>query len=210
METITHAKLIKTYGRGAYQVLRNHLSQMPRKKKEHRKYEIIKPLPAVDSDEYQNDRKKTFTTTVESLVSEAFSIVEELASEMREICDNTPENLQQTDVYQRREEAADALEYIEQPEIPEDFLELEIFYIPSENSSSRRDRASEAEGMLREAAEALRDKAEELRETHGESEVDEPETQVENEQADEIDEAAQRIDEAADAICDVEFPGMFG
>jgi hypothetical protein len=51
-------------------------------------------------------RRTPVTSTIQSTIEDAMSILQELRDEMQEVVDNTPENLQGSDLYSRREEAA--------------------------------------------------------------------------------------------------------
>jgi hypothetical protein len=113
--------------------------------------------------------------TVDDAVSGAWAVLEELAGEMREAFDNTPENLQQSAVGQAREEAADALENLSQPSVPDGLgdREFEYTYLPLKARASRSERCCDAVAMLQavvdeledddgEAATGLRDELDEL------------------------------------------------
>ena len=66
------------------------------------------------------------STTVGDAISTAFGIIEDLATEMRDAYDNTPESLQSSGVGEARGEAADALEGIsEVDDVPEQVCRAE-------------------------------------------------------------------------------------
>jgi hypothetical protein len=71
------------------------------------------------------------------VVSEAFEMLAELGNEMREAFDNSPESLQQTAVNQAREAAADALEYLEAPDVPAELAELQVTWSEVHRPPSR-------------------------------------------------------------------------
>lgn len=134
------------------------------------------------------------TTTVGDAVSTCFSELEELGSEMREVCDNTPENLQGSDLYSRRETAADALESISEPDVPSDLQDVPVaFTVMPSRRSSRAQRCSDATRYATEAIEALNAYAEE----HPSG-------------ADTIEGVVDEIKSMVDEAEGVEFPGMFG
>jgi len=56
--------------------------------------------------------------SIEDAISSAMSEIQSLADEMREAFDNTPESLQGSAAGQAREEAADNLENISEPDVP--------------------------------------------------------------------------------------------
>ena len=87
--------------------------------------------------------------TISDAISEAFSTFEELGQEMRDIFDNMPESLQGSDLGQRREEAADTMEQLSEPTIPEGLGEREFEYTYYlSKSSSRNSRRDEATALL--------------------------------------------------------------
>jgi len=63
--------------------------------------------------------------SLEEAVSTAFAEIESLGEEMREAYDNTPESLQQSGVGELRGAAADALEYINEVDVPDDLKDTE-------------------------------------------------------------------------------------
>lgn len=124
--------------------------------------------------------------TVASLIDSAFDEIQSLAWEMREAFDCTPENLQNSEVGQRREDAADSLEnLLDCPEILP-WLDGIVTKFTYRRTRSRRDRAYEAVCMLRTSAEAIRVRIVELQCY-----------------ADDLLNTAEELD------C-VEFPGMYG
>ena len=122
-------------------------------------------------------RFKTVEGTVEGFISDGFSEITSIGEEFREIYDNAPENLQQTDTNQRREQAAYAIEGLNEPSVESSILgELSCtaslymgkFY-HGRRSQSRSCRLSNGAGQLRAAAEAITEWLDE----HGEVEVHE-------------------------------------
>lgn len=137
--------------------------------------------------------KKLKTTTqkltIADAVSSAFSDLQELGEEMREAFDNTPESLQQGDVGQRREAAADALESISEVDVPEKFADVEIeVSLISDRKMSRPKRRDNAVAMLQAVTGYLEG-------------LDED---------DEADSFCSDLDNAIAEADDVDFPGMFG
>jgi len=133
------------------------------------------------------------STTVGDAISTAFGIIEDLATEMRDAYDNTPESLQSSGVGEARGEAADALEGIsEVDDVPEQFAELKVtFYaLPLKSKASRRDRMADGLRYAEEAITAL--EAYEGADEDGKDGL--------------ITDIQSMIDEAEA----VEFPGMFG
>jgi len=78
------------------------------------------------------------TTTIESAISIALNDLESLGNELQDSFDATPESLQGTDANQAKSEAAEVLQNIDVPEIPEKFRALEItLNVPHRNKPSR-------------------------------------------------------------------------
>ena len=131
-------------------------------------------------------------TTVADAVSTAFGVITELAEEMRDAFDNTPKSLQQSGVGEARGEAADTLESISEPDVPEDMADIKIEFetLPLMARASRAQRLSDGLHYAYLAIEAA-----EAAEGLDEDEVSTFTTEVQD-----------MIDEAEG----VEFPGMFG
>lgn len=143
-------------------------------------------------------------TTVADAVSTAFGVVTELAEEMREAYDNTPESLQGSGVGEARGEAADALEYIEEPQIPEALAHIPVSFcaLPLSNRASRADRMSDGMRYAQEAIDVLQgiidEHLKEESDTFGEL------------TAIEIEEVMEQIQGMVDDADGVSFPGMYG
>jgi dsDNA-binding SOS-regulon protein len=160
-------------------------SKAPRKKR-----------PAYKSVEYEG--------TVSS-VTDAYDSLEELASEVREIVDNSPEGLNQTQRIQTLDEAASALEGLSRPDVPEAVAELAIAYSEAHPTDKRREpsraiRASNYASVLRAASDRVREQLEAHRE----------ETDEDQDEWDGMEQFANQLDEDADAVEGCEFPGMMG
>lgn len=192
---------------GYLQLLEDENEDRPRRAQA--KYKVVKPLPS--KEEYDRLRAEHYTVSIQDLISDANSQVEELAGEMRSWYDNLPENLQSGERGERVGEAADTLEGISQPDVPKQMEELaqkaedegdeqgiKTVYYPGTNVSSRADRAAEAAGMYRAAAEAVREFVEDAK-------VDDPEFD-----GGDLESFADECESAADELEGVEFPGMFG
>jgi hypothetical protein len=153
----------------------------------------LKPLPSPQ--DYQKLKVKHYTTTVEALISDGYATLLELGDEMQSVFDSMPENLQFSDLGERRQEAADALSNLSEPDVPEGCGSLEAFFLPSLDLGSRAKRATEAADMLRAAAAAIREKM-------GDDASDEDRSEWES--------LADQLDSDVSDVEEVEFPGMYG
>lgn len=133
-------------------------------------------------------------------VSEAFGEITSLGEEMREAFDNTPESLQESGVGAARGEAADALESIDELELPDWVGGLPVKFSDvhvggGRRGLSRNKRRDNAVNILENVMSAL----EELEEkTEGE------------EKKTELSELRDELETRKDEMEAVEFPGMFG
>jgi molecular chaperone DnaK (HSP70) len=135
-----------------------------------------------------------YNSTVADIISESFSELESLGEEMRERYDNAPENLQATEVNQRVEEAADALEALSEPEVPECVAQLPVtFSFKPQRRQSRPDRRNQATERLSLAKSAIEDWQEEQEEEH-----------------EDVDTLLEEIQQLIDDADNIEFPGMRG
>lgn len=139
-------------------------------------------------------------TTVGEAVGTAYMLIEELAGEMREAYDNTPESLQNGGVGEARGEAADTLENISEPTCDNETVnELKATFelMPSRkrHGPSRADRRDEATRYAQEAIDTLQAFLEE----HEEGDAH-----------DDAEAFADEIQSLIDEVEGVEFPGMFG
>lgn len=181
-----------------------------------------------------------FTTrrgTVADFVSEALDALEELGSEMREAYDNAPENLQQSDVNTRRDEAASTLELLGRPEPQSSILgELDCEtridagkMYRGRPYQSRATRCANACAMLRAAADAVRnfesnngetideldddataEEREEFEAKLADAGISEDALADHNEAVEEAGTLADEIEAVADEAENVDFPGMYG
>ena len=103
------------------------------------------------------------STNVADAISTGFSMLEELGNELREVCDNTPENLQGSDKYSARDEAASTLEGLNEPEAGEVLGAVEVKFelAPPKRNQSRSSRRDEAVRYLQEALDVLQAKVDE-------------------------------------------------
>ncbi|HEX6824880.1 MAG TPA: hypothetical protein VF077_01080, partial [Nitrospiraceae bacterium] len=67
-------------------------------------------------------RFRTIEGTVEGFISDGFSEITGVGEEFREICDNTPENLQSTGVYESRDSTASSIEGFSEPSVDSSVL----------------------------------------------------------------------------------------
>jgi len=194
-QVVTGTALKKEYDAHFERLLRDYLEPQPRKRREHARFKVTKPLPA--RDDYFALRNKRYTVSVDGLIEEAFDTITELAEEMREAFDNTPESLQEGDVGQRRQEAADALENFSLPDIPAEAGDITVLFLPSLDLSSRSKRADEAANKLRTAAEAIADfLSDDNEDTEGDNQA--------------LKDLAEQVENDASELEGVEFPGMYG
>ncbi len=144
------------------------------------------------------------STNVADAVSTAFCVIEELAEEMREAYDNTPESLQNSGAGEARGEAADNLENISEPDVPDALNQLPVNFntLPLRRNASRADRLADGLQYACQAIGCLEDLITEHLKEEGDTfgELDEDAVR------EVIDEIQNMIDEAEG----VEFPGMFG
>ena len=142
--------------------------------------------------------------TIADAVSEAMGEIQSLAEEMREAFDNTPESLQNDGVGAARGEAADNLENISEPDVPNELQDeafkvkwkVKILSPSAQRRKSRSDRRYEAVETLNQVVHTL----EEIQDDEKLSD------EVKNAATSFIDEVQKVIDEAEA----VEFPGMYG
>lgn len=147
------------------------------------------------------EKYRMVSGTVADFISNGWSEIEELGGEFREIYDNAPESLQQTDTNQRRDATASEIEGFNEPSVSNDVLgDIEATYQADNGklyrgriSLSRSTRAANAAAQFQAAAEALRAWAEE----HQEDDLG-------------ADELADECEELASNIEGLDWPGMFG
>jgi hypothetical protein len=127
-------------------------------------------------------RFKPLDGTVESFISDGFSEITSIGEEFREIYDNAPDNLKETDVNSRRSEAADTIEGLSEPSVESSILgELSCTAnidmgktYRGRQSQSRACRLSNGAGQLRAAADAINEWLGEHEEVVVEEDSDQP------------------------------------
>lgn len=135
-------------------------------------------------------------STVADAVSAAFSDLQSLGEEIREVVDNASEGLSQTQRIQTLDETAGTLENLgDEPDVPESLKDVKVKYHEAQSTRkgrglSRSNRCSNACAMLRAVEEAL-----------SESDYDDN---------DDAQELLQTCTNAADEAEGCEFPGMYG
>ena len=196
-QVVTGTALKKEYDAYFERLLRDHLEPQPRKRREHARFKVTKPLPS--KAEYLELRNKKFTVSVDGLVEDAYDTITELAEEMQEAFDNTPEPLQNGDVGQRRQDAADALGEFMLPDIPAEADDITVLFLPSLDLSSRSKRADDAAEQLRTAAQAIRDFVSEMEEKEEGEDTD----------SHTLEEFADQLENDATELENVDFPGMY-
>jgi len=156
--------------------------------------------------EFRDALNKKYTTTARSLVEDAYSVIEDLAGEAREIADSASgTGLENTQRIQTFNETADTLEGISIPDLPDVFDEVEVVRLPTiSNATGRAHRLGEAVSDMQLACDeveswlgAKKDAADNGEE---EDELD----------IDGVDDALTEIRDHAGEAEGVEFPGMYG
>ncbi|KAA5538588.1 hypothetical protein FYK55_27255 [Roseiconus nitratireducens] len=196
-ESYSRQSVTRSYDSLIWQVLRAHFEFPSTTRSGSSKVVIAAALPA--KEEYAAVKEMHFTKTLETLVNDAYEIVAELAEEMEEAFENTPESLQDSDIGQAREEAASQLESIsaDAPEVPDSLQEYKVIHFPSKSGKSRADRAGVAAGILRAAIGAVRQHLD-------------PPPKLPRSERKSIDEFLVQLERDIDEIESVEFPGMYG
>lgn len=188
MQTMTGAALKKRYGLYALTTLveSGHLSRIERERGKPLRFNVEKPLPS-EKQYAELQVAPRFTLTSQKLVDEARDDVQMLAQELRDWHDNVPLLLQHSELAEKIEEAADALESFDLPGVlPNGVAERKLMYLPMLKTKSRRDRADAAASKLRAVCEDLREMISGVKEV--------------------IDD----LENAADELDAVEFPGAVG
>jgi len=190
--------ITRAYDGYVWDVLKGHCEELPRAKKGQRiSFKIVAALP--EKSEYLQLKERHFTKTLDALVDDAYSIVDELQKELEDAYENMPEGLRGSSVGEARAEAASELESIsgDQPDVPQLVSSLRIVHYPSLRQSSRGDRADEAANMLRAAVKVVQ--------KYLESGV-----KLKKAEAKDVAEFVEQLEDHASQIDGVEFPGMFG
>lgn len=158
----------------------------------------------------KNPRKKKMnkvSTTVGDAVSTFFSEVETLGSEMRDWADNMPEAKQSSSKYDEVSEAADALENVSEPDVPEVCSDVMVEFEVSAAKvyQSRSVRLYGAIQYGREAIEVVQTMIDDNPKDDGKSGVG-----YSAEQVQEMTTLIDEINEMIDSVEGIEFPGMYG
>jgi hypothetical protein len=148
-----------------------------------------------DSEEDEQPRRrrgkaKEVETTLENAVHDAFTDLEQLGEECREVVDNS-EAFSQTQRIQTLEATADELGNLQEPMIPAELAELPVKYLPS-RVRSRNDRCCAATEIIQACVDAL---------------ATIPEGDERHAAAGEL---SSELDDAIGVRDNCEFPGMFG
>jgi len=139
-----------------------------------------------------------YSATVEGAISDGYSALQDLAQEVRDVVDNMPENLQSGSRADALNEAADALEYLTEPSIPDVIKDLpvEFEYKPTPaRKMSRRVRRDEATRIIDMAVSSAQSWLDDADDDHPDR--------------DEVETFIQEAEELRDEADNVEFPGMF-
>ena len=142
-------------------------------------------------------------------VSDAMSELQALGEEMREAYDNTPESLQQSGVGEARGEAADNLENLNEPDVPEALQAVVVSWSVRELSPSaaRKQSRSDRRDAALETLSAVTAKLEDIKDYEA-KEGEAPEyTESQREEAESFLDEVQTLIDDAEAV---EFPGMYG
>jgi len=143
------------------------------------------------------------TTTLGDLLSDAQSELEELGNEMRDAFDNTPEGLQKSPIGEARESAADMLEALEMPDLPENIASIGYIYshLPLKKKASRSDRRNAAVDKVATVIGYLGD----LRDVEDGLE----ENKKNNDRIEELETLIEELESYQSDAESVEFPGMY-
>src|SRR3954471_4751791 len=127
------------------------------------------------------------STTVSGAVSDAFSALQSLGEELREWYDNLPEGLQGGSKGDALSEAADILEGLSEPDVPESVADVAVNYstLPSRRQS-RRERRDEAVQLLAHAVDAVQES------------IDNAQSELQNADESEANDAVDALQEIVD------------
>jgi hypothetical protein len=193
---VTIRKLKSLYGDHAAAVLDEYLEDVtPDKKGAIRTFKVLKPLPT--DQEFAGLQRQRFTSTVTDIVDGAFAELEELGCEMQTWHENLPESFQSNDKGCMIEEAANTLQGLNRPDVPEAFGAIRVYCPPSRNGSSRASRRDHAVDDLRIVVDAL---GEARAKCHGDDQ---------KLFGEEIGSMVSELESAIEEAEGVEFPGMY-
>lgn len=165
-------------------------------------------LPTMN--EFRAALNKKYTITARSLVEDAYSVIEDLAGEAREIVDGASNTgLENTQRIQTFSETADTLEDLSIPDLPDVFDEVEVVRLPTiSNATGRAHRMGEALSDMQLACDEVEKWLEDKKQS-GEAATEDEDEKEELDES-EIESAIKDIRDAVNAAEGVEFPGMYG
>lgn len=82
--------------------------------------------------------------TIEQALGDAHAVFSDLAGEMRDAFDNTPESLQSSAIGEARESCADELEQLDEITVPDKYKDLEVSWNELQRTQSQTARLSRA------------------------------------------------------------------
>lgn len=139
-------------------------------------YRIAQPVPSLT--QFALMKQTRYTVTVEDLLGEVSSGIEELGSELRSWHDNLPDGLNASSKADEIDEAATTLENIAVPELSSS-ESVQVFFLPGFDLDSRPKRAAEIGQMISAITGALEDQKSTLeQENPGSENIQEIETFV--------------------------------
>jgi hypothetical protein len=165
-----------------------------------RKFKLLQPLPT--KEQYEGLVRKAFTSSVQSLVEEAFSVFESLRDEYQDWRDNLPEALQDGSKASELDDAIQQLEELGEPDLPSWADQIQVFHLPSSDVSSRPK-------QLAEATDAIRDCVTEIERLIDSGDYERLEAEDEEINADSLRELADALQGKVDDAESVSLPGMF-
>jgi hypothetical protein len=145
-------------------------------------------------------------TTVTAAIADAFSELQALGEECREVFDNMPESLQGCSRGEALSASADTLESLSEPDdAPACVADVEVEYLPRpKRRTGRGARRDEAVSMLEAAKQAVEDKKQELGEDAKNERSEEAQADI-----DALDSLYDELDTLVSEAEGCEFPGMF-
>lgn len=157
-------------------------------------------------------KNETRISTV-GAVTDAITELQSLGEEAREIVDNAPEGLSQTDRITTFDETASTLESLDEPDVPPIIDGIAISYSERVNKNKRRGasraaRCSNAVALLEAAKTAAEDWLADLDER--ETGAEEGKDVAGAEHRDDVEEFISALSDIISEAENCEFPGMFG
>lgn len=230
-EVVTKISINKRYAQDWYYIIRvlgrSFIEKLPSEKKGAvSRYKILKPLPT--QEELTVMVTKSYTSTAEGLLDDAFGEFSALKEEVEQWKEAIEEKFSQTEKFSMLETACDALDTAEnsRPDVPDvlDGLEIPVVYIESvpkvfrgRVTHSRQSRLGEALGKLQAVIDALNDtdalweiKQKEKPEDETEKEDDDSDEDDRESFDSEVESYRSELESTYSEVEGVEFPGMFG